>query len=785
MDLLGTDGAMSPLVRPDHNISPTPSRKRKLSMSESRATSAGPAKRQQTLTTHYQSTKSGSHLDHHHHHHEGSRNPVEDSLQKARAANRSHSGSRPAGETKTLCGHQSEQQRRDEARKRLAAAAKERQKQRIADEKKQMAAARPRLVVNQARQDKVAAARQPLEDYRVEQEAWDDRDTAAIRISPFRTSPSATYRSAAAVNPRPTEHTILPTTPSVRQQPSAPAKTRPRPTAKKQPPSILSQLSADAKRAKERKACELKARNERMRAATDEITESQAQQEAEANHALSKARPYEPLRAKNTVRKSGEDDDGRPQPDPDDELVLEPSPQPQGPFSLNSAAGIRAIRKTIPRPINLPYDDVPTKSTAQRFKESATPKISFKKTAKNQDRLLITADDLRLYQWRQQGVHWSDVRQFYSELTGTAKRSEDSLRTRFRQVENAIETEEITQELCDQVLLGDREAEAELNRLAGLRAGLPDPATNLTGLDTVPFRKILKQTPAPRSVTLPPATAHRPTQGGKTLDHDTYVVLLNQHAEANATDDDTEDETSRDGSPPNEADCVFFLYFMVRRDLVSDDIDNDYETLDEEEPWREYDAAFYNVGYANVEASKFVWTVPEGTTAIFDPAGIWALTHEPLGEGMSAYELRTKRGLVQVQVRRRLMTWQEHMMPRSKEGWTSKTVYGVRVRKRKKAAAGDLFEEASETEHYQLHKAVYGSLDQANHEAVEEWLKLTLKATSTRLHEFECRKEEARTNLRRRLEDAGEGKLFEESMEDDEMTVKIHVEPVKLFGARN
>jgi len=185
---------------------------------------------------------------------------------------------------------------------------------------------------------------------------------------------------------------------------------------------------------------------------------------------------------------------------------------------------------------------------------------------------------------------------------------------------------------------------------------------------------------------------------------------------------------------------------------------------------------------------------------------------------------------VQTRVGKRLWTWQDHVMPETKEGWLPKTLYGVFVKKtqlrtrivkkkKKKTAAaaaaavvvvatdndslfGDGDEEKAEDEEqeeefeeveepyldpefYQLNDDVYGCLDQANQEAIREWVRLTMKPSSANLDEFACRCAEARQKLQRRLEEAVEGTVFRMAMEDDEKTVEVFAKALNMKGARN
>lgn len=889
-----TDGALSPPVRSSHNKSGSDAFKRKLSILESQATHAGPAKRQQTLMDFHRTTKSGGR-----HHHTNLRNPLEAHLQKGRAANKIHSGVRPTGEHSAFNGLQSELQRQIDARKKAAAAAPE--SHRTAS--RASATSRPstsRLTGNVefssavSDRDRATAAGQRFDDHRAEQDAWLDRASATARTPTSRPTGHTNRLSAAADREkivaarrrreihraeqsafidraaaarnsasRPSGHASLSGAAPTRQRPAAPTKPVPGPAATKEGQSILGKLGADAKKAKERQARELQARKEQMRATPDDITDSQAQREAEENHAISKPPPYQRLRRINTVPGSNHaitqprpyespqrnntiaeaNDDANSQTDPDEELVLEPSPPPQGPFSLNSAAGIRALQKSQPRPqpINLPFDnDTPPQTAAQRFMGASIPKtkLSLKKPSRNQDLLPITASDLKLYHWREQKINWAEVRQLYSDFTGiTPLKSEDALRTRFRQVSKVVEIGVVTDEMCERVINGDEQAAAELNRLAAQYADISGSTANPAGLEAAPFRKIAQQkTPAPRGVTVPPppaaaVAAPRPTQGGKNLNHDVYVTYLLNRNDANATDSDS-DTDSRAGSPLVPEDCVRWIYFMKRRDIPADDLDSDSEDedgdtddaghpwrkYDAEHPWREYDASFEHVRHANAELTNFIFTTPEGAPPIFRPGEKYELTYVPLENGMGSYSLKTERGVVQARVDRKFADFQQYLMPETKEGWLSKTLWTVivkktqrkkitvkKMRKKKVAVAaeadeddlvGEGGEEEAEEEYEEeqvqessveapLGKNAYGSLGHANLEAIREWVRLTMKPSSTSYSEFECRCEEARQELQRRLRDEGEGAAFSMVMEGDEKTVEVFARLLNVRGARN
>lgn len=766
LDHIVTDGARSPPVRTNRNLSKYQSNKRDFSVMERRAFHAAPAKRQMTLTAFHQSTKSGNH------HHASLQSPLEALLQKGRAANKTHSINRSATQAVLPNGDQLERQERDEAREKAAAAAQHRQK---------LAAIKEQIFSNDQRQQSEKSA--------AEQEAWNDRASATNK-STFDPERRATLPGAAALHP----------------QPPKPAK--PKSHTTKQPQSILKKLGEDAKRSRERQAREKKALNERMRAAEEDLAEDiQAQQEAEANHAITQPKPYQSIRA--TTVYNNTNDDSKPQtaPDDDGELILEPSTphpqllqaqahaqepnvdQPQGPFSLNSAAGLQAIQKSLPRPMVLPYDDIPVKTATQRFMGSGstttttTTKTPFKKALKgNPDLLPITKLDLQVYKWRAEKVSWAEVRQFYSELTDTVPPREDTLRARLRQVEKAIDVEAITTEMCQQVIDGDEVAETELNRFVALYSQTQANAT------PAPFKKIVKpelvrSVPSSVPPTAPPPAA-RPTQGGKSLDYEAYMSLLSSAAEVYApssSDDELDDPLQ--GSPPAEEDCVHWEYFMQRRDLTSENFSDDYTDLDGETPWKEYNASFDQVGHANAEAVKFLFTAPAGVPEIFKAEEKYTLTSERDSEGMARFDLKTEHGLVQVRVGRRMLTFQDHIMPETKQNWLSKTLYYVAVKTCKKAK-DDMFDEA-EVGSYVLDGSVYGSLDHANSRAMEEWVKLTVKIRSVNYNEVQCKREKARRELQERFEGEGEGWAFALSVDDDERMVEVVVRALAMQGPRN
>lgn len=672
-------------------------------------------------------------------------------MQKGRVANKINSSHQPTDHSRTPGDHhKSALQEANEARRKAAAAAENRQ--RLSTLNKE-----PARTADKTHE-------QQRDESRAEQQAWRDR---ALATAPRRKSPTKVIKRAPA---------------------SA---------------SILSKLSADAKRERDRRARALKDRNERMREAAaeeDEATKAQTQREAERNHALSAPKAYESIRAKKAFDEIA---NGGPKtsavahaqsrqsltPEREFPATAEPSPlhldRSQGPFPANSTPGVEALKKSMPRPPVLPYDDVPSTTTAQRFIGNKPTKISFKKSKANIENRPITANDLQLYQWRQQKRRWAEVIQLYADLTNTAPWTEDHLRTRFRYVERVLSGDDIPEDLCDRVMDGDEDAERELNRLVNLQG--PEPSLRVGSVIPTAFKKIAKQDRALAAPSIGPPPAPRPTQGGKCFDNDAYMALLTQARETWMADSDSEEDLPR-YSPPRDADCVYWEYFMQRRDFTSSDLaEHGYEMLDEETEWREYNAAFENAGEANAEASKWIFTVPEGSgTLVTTRKGQLKYDHTD-EEGMAMLDLTSAMGdLVQVRVRRRMLTFQDHVMPESKEGWTPRTVYCVKVKTCKKSTE-DLFEEP-EDKTYLLDEEAYGSLDQANSRAMDEWIRLTFKIRSVNLDEIARKRGELKQEMQREFEGESEGNeraRFSASMDDDERAVEVAVKPLSMQGPRN
>jgi hypothetical protein len=576
---------------------------------------------------------------------------------------------------------------------------------------------------------------------------------------------------------------------------------------------------------------------------------------------------------------------------PDNDEKSDPTnPQPpEGPFALNSAAGVRAIENAMPPPparaMVLPYEtSTSSRTTTQMFMGKGNTKNSrrgktagldqdspapfVKAKAASKPPLYITANDLRLYIWRQEKLTWVATRERWSKLPGAdayVNRSEDSLRARFRAVQKLIETDEVTQELCDEVLNGVEGAEEELNRIVTELEQQKQQAEPELQLETGGFKKITngknaaaikqetgrqyqyqqQQQQQPVSLTyqqqslalnLPPnpplaiagthpASPLRPTAGGKFYDATTFQAYIEHVAEAceqdSASDSNADYNNSREVSPICDADTVQWEYFMQRRDFTADDLaalpedptasasevqveeNSTEEIYNPSVLWKTYTKPFRALSDANAEAVRFVWTTPPGSPLTFSAAGEFNISSRPDAFGMLTVSLTSPMGLSQVRVGRRLLTYQDHVYPQreEKDGWIPRVFWCVivLVRDNKK---GLMQEDGESTISRNM---MFSSLALANSNAIDEWLKLTLKIRSANLDQRKIEMETAKIKLLAKLERLGQGvdedddgtgeraKYFKEVLIEEPVEgepgsgrkVEVFVQEVMLAGPRN
>lgn len=449
--------------------------------------------------------------------------------------------------------------------------------------------------------------------------------------------------------------------------------------------SIMEELKAQSRRAQKQRSREKKARDEQSRAEQEDIS-------TELSHKLVKSKASEVHDSRKLVhyRGSGVRSVSAVEHQPVspifdrsevptaqgtlDERESEPVERARRPFSLNSVQGVKAVAQLLPRQILLPYEDEhDAKPAITNLRKNESHKPTFKKSAASTNSLTITPSDLQLYRWRVEKVQWADVIRRYNELTGSRGAREDNLRNRFRQVEKAIEREEISNELCLKALAGDQEALDELNRIV----------REQHASEPTPFKRAVKQEPVQVvRIQASDAPVPRPTQGGKS--YDTTIQAYFKHVQAMEVE--TEDEiSSRECSPMTEADYVHWQYFLLRRNFTAEELAEGGEgDLFDSTNWVEYDIAFDSLSEANATAARFVFAAPKDATPICEPLSKFSINQEHDEDGLVSFELRSHAGLVQVKVSRRMRSFQEYVEPESKDGWLPKRFWCVHVKTLKK-----------------------------------------------------------------------------------------------------
>ena len=485
------------------------------------------------------------------------------------------------------------------------------------------------------------------------------------------------------------------------------------------------------------------------------------------------------------------------------------SQRPSGPVSLNSIAGQRLVaeRRTIPGKTG---------------------------SSQNHKRKLgeITVADIEVLKWRDNmTLNWPDIVRLWSKKYPS--RSQDTLRKRYKQVKDAITTANTSEIHRADLYTGCEETRIELNRKINgdvdfsgqstpsqLRddGGMP-LARNRTSTHLFPFNErknhssfslgascesqtLAGSPPPPKLSQEKEYHSGRPTQGGKTMNAETFQYYLDSLAEVYADNEEgTELRSMREPSLWGPDDYAPFTYQVERRELDRDALNDGYPI--QEEAWiicgryREFNTALD----ANLQAYQELFRDPE-----FGPPGVdlsKGREHRTeINEGMEFHELKDKRGGVrQVRVTRYMRSFGRGELPHNKDGWAPRTVYLVKYRLIRESESqppaavlsedgeiDELFEDRPKQPTNQVSETdvegVYTTLELANMAAVKEFVKHTFtpKSGNLGLRSFEIQEEEARF-----LKDLDEGEIFGQKAEFEDVkgTFEIWVEEGELKGPRN
>ena len=533
--------------------------------------------------------------------------------------------------------------------------------------------------------------------------------------------------------------------------------------------------------AREQRIREMKERNERRRIADKEEERRQLAAEREEEQRR--------LEQSNAIAAAGDS----------------ASQRSKGPFALNSTTGQRLVAET---------RNTPGKTShGRRLGE-------------------ITAADIEVLKWRDNmTLDWPDVVRLWSKKYPV--RSQDTLRKRYKQVKDAITAAKISEMQRADLYTGCEETRFKLNRKINGDlhfSGQPAPsplredgaapvARNRPSVHSSPTNKHKRQSsfssgvgcesPTLAGSPAPPKLSRekedhsvRPTQGGKTMNAETFQYYLDSLAEAYAdNEEDTETRSMREPSPWGPDDYAPFTYQVERRELDQDTLKDGYRI--DEEAWticgryREFDTALA----ANLEAYQELFRNPEfGVRGVDLSKGREHRTE--IDEGMEFHELKDKSGGVrQVRVTRYMRSFGRGELPHNKEGWAPRTVYLVKDRLIRESEPqppavmpsedgeiDELFEERPKQMAKQVSETdvegVYTTLELANTAAVKEFVKHTFtpKSGNLGLRSFEIQEEEARF-----LRDLDEGEIFRQKAEFEDVkgTYEIWVEEGELKGPRN
>ena len=438
----------------------------------------------------------------------------------------------------------------------------------------------------------------------------------------------------------------------------------------------------------------------------------------------------------------------------------------------------------------------------------------------------VCTSDISLVKWRDQGHSWREVVDLYKRLAGE-ENSEQTLRRRYRKVKEAIEeVDEITTELCERVINGELDALEEMNTLltqkAQEREGTATGASTgaqIKGTHTHrAWQKGGRQNeadarPATQSLASPPysegtPTSQQPTQqvfppqtratvGGKTLSDEAFRHYLEQIQEAcyeDEVEDEEEQADEREPSPFTAADYCHFLYQIQRRECTKKQADDEGMTVDEQldsQPWLACDDEFGDLDDANTAVMAQIMRRPRGAQAIATARNKWNLSSETDPNGLIEAELSSAVGKLQMRVTRYVRSFHDNVMPESKERWFPKTVYYVHVRTATRTLQDIHDGTESEIQEYILEDTSFTSLELANSQAIDEWLRRTLKHTTANLDQRTIERNNAKVAFEEALEEGAEGTRFSMEMDEEvgeESTFKrtrVWVKDGKLAGPRN
>lgn len=264
----------------------------------------------------------------------------------------------------------------------------------------------------------------------------------------------------------------------------------------------------------------------------------------------------------------------------------------------------------------------------------------------------------------------------------------------------------------------------------------------------------------------------------------TYNAYL-EHLSAALNPQEDPDEMP---SPITDADYCHYAYQAERRECTQQQVEEDNEDI-ENFPWSACGEPFDNLRLANIAASEDIARVRAGRESIIDAQFETTLKHRYDENSLLHLELKSELGTIQMRVNRYMRTWQDHILPTSKEGWAPKKILCVKVRVVKKSPGGydeDLFGEAPRMDaEPRTVSSFFCDLYYANKRAIDEWLNETLIHRTVNLDIRTIERNDEAAKLANELDDGMEGGWFDKRFEDGRKVVEVWVEEGDLCGPRN
>ncbi|KAI7083990.1 hypothetical protein KC356_g7116 [Hortaea werneckii] len=460
----------------------------------------------------------------------------------------------------------------------------------------------------------------------------------------------------------------------------------------------------------------------------------------------------------------------------------------------------------------------------------------------------VSADDIRLVCWKEDGMTGAEMVEALKQTTGRTQHV-STVHKRCARVRRGLEAAGVYTDrgLLDLVASGDREACARLNQTlqsvatpTGTTenpARPTDIATRLRPIDTQQepsfhvqqLRQGLDSASAysssygsreDQTVSTPPTSPgsvapqsiveeSRPTTAGKQMNEAALRYYLEEIREERLHEEDVgtdSDEVEEDEF--TEEDFCHFIYQVERREIDSGEED---DTIDEKD-WIAYGEPLTDRIKATAIASKQALIAHDRqlNDAIY-AGNNWSLNRQNLNNGI-LYTLDSPAGTVQVRVQQYQRSFQEEIRPSESVAWVSRTTYTVMQRQTETARSTNTvtvtekeFDPTLDEEHdittekevltvresqkeEVIGNFVYTTPDLANDAALRYFIAETYHPKTINLNVRDLERADLIKGYKEKYEGQGEEDtpLFREVVEDEDgNSLEVWVQTTQLKGPRN